>query len=118
MEKIIEERRRLRRRAINEAKEFAECVARRLHVVRAVLFGSYARGDFNAWSDIDVLIVVDNPLPIRPPDRLNLVTDCLKAHPLVEPLLITKEEWEKLLAKKNPIAIDAVKHGINLIDNP
>lgn len=29
----------------------------------ALLYGSYARGDFNEWSDIDALLVVENELP-------------------------------------------------------
>lgn len=33
--------------------------------VSAILIGSYARGDFNKWSDVDVLLIAEfagNPL--------------------------------------------------------
>lgn len=31
-----------------------------IHVMKAILFGSYANGTFNEWSDIDLLIVSDS----------------------------------------------------------
>lgn len=38
-------------------KYLAELENARIPVVNAVLFGSYARGSFNDWSDIDIAIV-------------------------------------------------------------
>ncbi len=34
-----------------------------------ILFGSYARGDFNLWSDIDIIIISDYFKNIRFIDR-------------------------------------------------
>lgn len=30
------------------------------HIVKIILYGSYARGDFNQYSDIDIMILVNN----------------------------------------------------------
>lgn len=83
---------------------------RRLGRITAILYGSYARGDFNEWSDIDVLIVAEN-LPRSPIERLDLVEDCVKSHPRVEPVLITLEELNKL-KNNNPAVIEAFTRGL------
>jgi len=41
--------------------------------VTAVLVDSYARGDFNLWSDVDVLLISDS-FPERPLERLKMLT--------------------------------------------
>ena len=49
--------------------------------MHAVLHGSYARGDFGEWSNVDVLVVVKGPLPKSPLKRLDLVEECLARGP-------------------------------------
>ena len=68
LERIIERRRALRNRAIEVAREFAECASSKLGKIVAVLHGSYARGDFGEWSDVDVLVVVEGP-PAEEPSQ-------------------------------------------------
>ncbi len=64
MEKIVEERMRKAYQPLSKAREFIECVGKIFNNIDlAILFGSYARGDFNEWSDIDILIVVGDKLP-------------------------------------------------------
>lgn len=64
----------------------------------AVLFGSQARGDQHADSDWDILIIIDK-------DRVSLAENAAITYPLVmvgwnfgvdiNPVLYTKQEWEK-----------------------
>ena len=115
MEKIIEKRLKERENAIQEAEKFVQCVSKKLRIVQAWLFGSYARGDFNEWSDIDVLIVVRDSLPKRPIDRIDLVMECLEECNNVEPVIVTVDEFEKMRRKRNPIVQDIEKHGIRLL---
>jgi predicted nucleotidyltransferase len=112
--KVIEERVREREEAVREAREFAVCVSQKLGKVTAILFGSFARGDFNVWSDIDVLIVAEN-LPQKPLERLSTIDVCLSRFPRVEPILITIEEFVKM-KKKSVAVIEAVERGIVLLD--
>lgn len=116
MEKVVEERLKRRSWALNKAKEFAECVKEIFsNITLVILFGSYARGDFNMWSDIDILIVVDGGLPDRPTERIDMVTPCIvRTKAPIEPLIITKEELEKLKKKRNPAIMDAINNGITI----
>lgn len=40
------------------------------HLKQVILYGSYARGDFNADSDVDIMLLVD-----LPEEKLNLFSD-------------------------------------------
>ncbi|MEM2018408.1 MAG: hypothetical protein QXM34_01455, partial [Zestosphaera sp.] len=66
--------------------------------------------------DIDVLIITREEISQKPTERLDMIHDCMKENPLIEPVIITLDEFRKLLAKKNPLVIEALKKGIILID--
>jgi predicted nucleotidyltransferase len=80
--------------------------------VTAVLIGSYARGDFNLWSDVDVLLVSD-VFPERPLDRLKMV-DPPEG---VEIIPLTLKDFYRLLKRRNPLVVDAQKYGVILRDD-
>jgi|GEM_PF-2838924 len=40
-----------------------------------------------------------------------MIHDCMKENPLIEPVIITLDEFRKLLARKNPLVIEALKKG-------
>lgn len=64
MSKFALERARCRENLVDLASQYADRVRDRYGP--AVLpFGSVARGDFNLWSDVDVLVVSD-ALPAHP----------------------------------------------------
>lgn len=48
-------------RLVEELRSRLPGLARRLPLARVILFGSYARGNFTARSDIDVLVVYSGP---------------------------------------------------------
>jgi predicted nucleotidyltransferase len=54
---IIKARKSVIDRVVSEAKRWASSLSIRC---TAYLIGSYARGDFNLWSDIDILLVSDD----------------------------------------------------------
>ena len=116
MEKVVEERLGEWKRALREARVFAECAAERLAPAAVILYGSFARGDFNEWSDIDVLVVTGRRLPRNPLRRLEPIDECLRLSPRVEPLVLTLEELERSLEKRNPAVVEAVERGILLAD--
>jgi predicted nucleotidyltransferase len=58
----------VRRRAEQQARircaaDWAHDLPKRLDLVAVVVFSSAARGDFNKWSDIDVLVAAERALP-------------------------------------------------------
>jgi len=105
---VIEERRKLRDQVIEEAKQWALNLPFK---ATAILIGSYARGDFNQWSDIDVLLIADFKEP--PPRRLTN----LKIPPGFEVISLTPSELAKLIDRGDALAIEALKQGIVLRDD-
>jgi len=80
--------------AIGEAKSYVEKLRERLGAISAAVFGSYARRDFNLWSDIDVIVVSQKFKDV------NFVKRCLAlldAPPRVEAICWTPEEAAKAL---------------------
>ncbi|MBC8449758.1 MAG: nucleotidyltransferase domain-containing protein [Chloroflexi bacterium] len=62
-ERIIARRRRQYGRALAEAiQHIMAALARRPEVERAILFGSYAEGRCDLFTDLDILIVTASPL--------------------------------------------------------
>lgn len=102
------ERRRLEQQALlDRAQVFACGLDPALGVRAVVVFGSVARGDFNLWSDVDVLVVADH-LPDRWLDRMEAIGD---APAPVQPLAWTPVEWHRQHARRNAIAEEAVQLG-------
>ena len=113
---IIRERIKQRRKYIEYAFKFTDCALKKLGDSTLILYGSVARGDFNEWSDIDILVVTRGELPLNPLKRLDLIYECIRLYPRVEPVIVTLEEYRKMLRKGNPLVLDAVKKGITLVD--
>jgi len=80
--------------------------------VTAVIIGSYARGDFNVWSDVDVLLVSDYFLG-NPIERLRHIDP----PPGVEVIPLRIDEFERLREKRDPIAVEANSLGIVVRDD-
>ncbi len=107
-EGVIQRRRAERERLLDLARRFVSVLDPALSIRAAVVFGSLARGDFNRWSDIDLLIVADN-LPAGHGQRL----DTLGAWPPgVQPIVWTPEEWQGQRRRGNPIAVEAAASGV------
>lgn len=77
---------------------------------RAVLFGSYARGDADAYSDVDLLIVC--PTQRRFFDRHELFSDVMDAFPGCDLLVYTPAELDEL--RERGVVYEALKEGIVL----
>ncbi|MET1159359.1 MAG: nucleotidyltransferase domain-containing protein [Thermoprotei archaeon] len=105
---IIRKRRELREKVIEEAKKW---VSKLPFKCAAVLIGSYARGDFNLWSDVDVLLIAD--IEGRPPERLKKID----YPPGYEVIVITPREFYIGVEKKNPLVIEAIREGVVLRDD-
>lgn len=108
MPDVRAERRQTRARMRALASEYVERVCARHTVRAAALVGSVARGDFNVWSDIDVVVVVD-ALPDRLPDRALALA--LDAPPGVQPIGFTPPEFERAYRRGDPLAREAVELG-------
>jgi hypothetical protein len=107
----------VRRRAEQQARircaaDWARELAKRLDLVAVVVFGSSARGDFNKWSDIDVLVLAHG----LPPDaraRLALLTEA--APPGIQPVGWMPDEFADRRRHNDPIARECDTVGITVL---
>jgi uncharacterized protein len=92
--------------AVNIAQIYAEAVQRKYNYVRVFLFGSYAKGNFNDDSDIDIAIVFkdyNNLLEVQ----LDLMRIRRKIDSRIEPHPFRENEFEL----SNPIVNEIIKYG-------
>ncbi|MCE4604427.1 MAG: nucleotidyltransferase domain-containing protein [Aeropyrum sp.] len=97
-------------KGLETARRYSLKLKEALGRVSVLLHGSYARGDFNLWSDIDLIVVSERFEGLRPLDRYELLPDY---PPRVEPLLVTPQEFEEMLGK--PAWRQALDRGVILV---
>jgi predicted nucleotidyltransferase len=114
MYKALERREKEREKAIQLASEYASRLKGDIGVLTAILYGSFARGDFNYGSDIDVLIISDS-LPRDTLKRIDLLYRYVQEG--IEPKGYTQEEFLRIYHTNNPMAIDALENGEVLSDD-
>ncbi len=97
-----------RNKVINDTKKYASSLKFKCS---AILIGSYSRGDFNLWSDIDILIIGN--FSGNPVERLKNID----FPPGYEIIPLNMEELNKKLIKKDKFIIDSFRDGIILRDD-
>ncbi|MDQ3679183.1 MAG: nucleotidyltransferase domain-containing protein [Actinomycetota bacterium] len=105
---VIVRRRAEQAHLVQRAAAWAQRLAGRLPLDAAVVFGSAARGDFNRWSDVDVL-VVSVALPDDARQRLEVLMD--DAPPGIQPVGWTPEELARRRSEGDPIARECDEVG-------
>jgi uncharacterized protein len=111
MTDALAERAEERERRIRLGRDYVERLSARVPVVAAAVVGSVARGDFNVWSDIDVVVVAEE-LPPRAPDRSAMLAEDAPAG--VQAAGFTPEEFREALRRRNPLALEALDVGVVL----
>jgi predicted nucleotidyltransferase len=92
--------------ALNIAKRYAIAVGAKFDYVKIYLFDSYAKGNYNDDSDIDIAIVLkdyNNLIDMQ----LELMRLCRKIDSRIEPHPFRKSEFEL----SNPIVNEILKFG-------
>lgn len=98
---------------VDAIRKIVTTACRRVGADRAVLFGSYARGDADAYSDVDLLIVCSTQQRFF--DRHELFADVTDAFPGCDLLVYTPGELEEL--RKRGVVYQALKEGIVLYED-
>ncbi len=111
MAEVVAARRRERERLIELARDHVRRLSERIPVVAAAVAGSVARGDFNLWSDVD-LVVISDRLPARIPDRSALLAADAPAG--VQVVGYTSEEFRRALRRNDALATSVVREGVRL----
>jgi predicted nucleotidyltransferase len=107
---IAAAREQQREALLARARLYVERLRPRLALQQARVVGSVARGDFNVWSDVDVLVVAEG-LPTNGLERLTLLTT--DAPGGVQPHGYTPEELRRAEERRDPLVLEA---GIALCD--
>lgn len=99
---------------IDEIRRRLAPVLARHGASRAFLIGSFARGSADAWSDIDLVVVMPTGRPFveRPLD----LTDVLDAVPVAVDLFVyTPEEFATGLRRSRGIFDTLVREGVQIL---
>lgn len=102
----------MRRMSKSRFREELERIMKGIHHYqpqKVILFGSFARGDYHALSDVDMLIIkeTDQSFIERIGDVLAL---CDYSIPL-EPLVYTPEEFERMCKEGNSLIEQVLQEG-------
>ncbi|MGQ9719680.1 MAG: nucleotidyltransferase domain-containing protein [Nitrososphaerales archaeon] len=97
-------------------ERYTNRVLRSLKPRSVILYGSMANGTYGVGSDIDLLILSDS-LPSNFLERLKLLNEINDATTPIEALAYTTKEFEKMLKKRHPTALDALDEGVVLYDD-
>ena len=90
-------------------KEYASRLVSNDLAELVILIGSLARGDYTPFSDIDVLIVIDDDL------RADLMEYIDESLPLdIEPRVITISKFLEMASRKRRTIIEEINYGIYL----
>ena len=79
----------------------------------AYLFGSYARGDADRYSDLDLLIVQETERPFL--ERFRDFDSVFDLGPAVELLIYTPEEFERMQERGNPLMHEVLRTGRKIL---
>ncbi len=92
-------------------KYVEELEKNQIHIKSAIIFGSYAKGNHNEWSDLDVALVSDDFEGIRFNDRQKIARITLDVDYRISPLTFKTEDF----TEEDLFAQEIMKTGIKII---
>jgi len=89
--------------------DYKQKVVRQLNPNRIILFGSFARGDFNEGSDIDLVVIGDWKQDFL--DRIRVLLDINEFGLPIEAVGYTEDEFEHMIREGNRFIIEVISTG-------
>lgn len=86
------------RQLATELDRFIQIVVEHMQPERIILFGSFASGRIDEWSDLDLVVVAQTDLPFY--DRLKQVILLVRSTVGMDVVVYTPDEWEHLKASR------------------
>ena len=94
----------------SKIEKYKQTLVQKIKPDLIVLFGSFARRDFNEGSDVDLLVVADFDKPFL--DRIKQLLELNEEVRLpLEPVGYTLEEFLEMLKKGNRFTLDVMDKG-------
>lgn len=78
--------------------------------IRAIAFGSVARGDADEWSDLDLLVVARTDRPFL--ERFKGFAGVYDVWPRLDLLVYTPQELQRMVEEENPFILEALREGV------
>ena len=96
---------------LRDLDELRRRLAPRLEgALKAIAFGSVARGESDAWSDLDLIIVARTARPFF--ERYKDFAGLYDVWPRLDLLIYTPEEFHQLVAEERPLIVQALAEGV------
>jgi len=89
--------------------DYVSEVVKRVNPNLVILFGSFATGDINEGSDVDILVVADFKEEFL--DRIRTLMDLNTLKIPIEPVGYTPEEFNQMKNRKNPFIMEVLEKG-------
>ena len=96
-----------------EIDRYTQILKEKLNPKLIILHGSIARGTFGVGSDVDILVISDE-LPKTFNERLRLLYLLDETSAPIDIKGYTTKEFQKMILKGHPLALDALEEGIVL----
>ncbi|MCL7396004.1 MAG: nucleotidyltransferase domain-containing protein [Thaumarchaeota archaeon] len=94
----------------SKIEEYKQAAIKKLKPHAIILYGSFARGDFNEGSDVDMVVVADFKESFL--DRIKLLLDLNDEIKLpLEPVGYTVDEFSKMFLEGNSFILEVVEKG-------
>ena len=93
----------------NQIEEYCQEVVGKINPQIVILFGSFASGDINEASDIDIMVIADFQQSFL--DRIKLLLDLNHFELPIEPIGYTAEELERMKQAGNPFIGEVMAKG-------
>jgi len=96
---------------VEKLKKFLSMVsASGVHLERAIIFGSYAKGNQDKWSDIDIALVSSDFTGVGFNDREKVNPFLIKVDSRIEPHPFRPEDF----TEDNPFVKEILKEGVDI----
>ncbi|MEM2083922.1 MAG: nucleotidyltransferase domain-containing protein [Nitrososphaerota archaeon] len=90
-------------------EKYKQIVIKEIKPKKIILFGSFARGDINEGSDVDLIVIADWKEDFL--ERIKILLELNKFKIPLEPLGYTEEEFEKLIKEGNSFILKVLNEG-------
>jgi len=99
-------------KAIELVKKLVEQVEQsHIKIIEAFLFGSYAKGTFNEWSDIDVALISDDFVGNRFLDLKSIAKATIRTSIDIQPHTFRSDDFNV----NNPFVEEIMSSGIKIV---
>ena len=99
-------------KAIELVKKLVEQIEKsQIRIVEAFLFGSYAKGTYNEWSDIDVALISDDFVGNRFLDLKSIAKATIRTSIDIHPHTFRRDDFNA----NNPFVEEILRSGIKIV---